>query len=96
MIPYRLNLNNGELTQLAENPGNIQGWMTDQNGKLRVALAIVDGVNTQILYRRNGRAALPSGTNYQFQETVALPPSPPTINGLCPDQHRTGQDRPSS
>ena len=49
--PYRLNLNNGELTQLAENPGNIQGWMTDHNGKLRVALAIVDGVNTQILYR---------------------------------------------
>ena len=38
--PYRLNLNTGELTQLAENPGNIQGWMTDHDGKLRVALAI--------------------------------------------------------
>lgn len=49
--PFRLNLNTGELTLLAENPGNIQGWMTDHNGRLRVATAIVDGVNTQILYR---------------------------------------------
>lgn len=49
--PYRLNLNTGELTLLTENPGNIQGWMTDHDGKLRVATAIVDGVNTQILYR---------------------------------------------
>lgn len=49
--PYRLNIRTGELTQLAENPGNYQGWMTDHNGVLRVTLAIVDGVNTQILYR---------------------------------------------
>jgi len=49
--PYRLNIKTGEMTMLAENPGNIQGWMTDHDGKLRVAFAIVDGVNTQILYR---------------------------------------------
>lgn len=49
--PYRLNIETGELTLLAENPGNIQGWMTDHDGRLRVATAIVDGVNTQILYR---------------------------------------------
>ena len=49
--PYRLNLQTGELTLLAENPGNYQGWMTDHDGRLRVAMAIVDGVNTQILYR---------------------------------------------
>ncbi len=49
--PYRLNLETGELTLLAENPGNIQGWMTDHDGRLRVATAIVDGVNTQVLYR---------------------------------------------
>ncbi len=41
--PYRLNLETGELTQLAENPGNYQGWMTDHDGKLRSVLAIVDG-----------------------------------------------------
>lgn len=49
--PYRLNIKTGEMVMLAENPGNIQGWMTDHEGKLRVALAIVDGVNTQLLYR---------------------------------------------
>lgn len=49
--PYRLNIETGELTLLAENPGNIQGWMTDHDGRLRVATAIVDGVNTQILFR---------------------------------------------
>ena len=49
--PYRLNIVSGEMTMLAENPGNIMGWMTDHEGKLRAAFAIVDGVNTQILYR---------------------------------------------
>ena len=49
--PYRLNINTGEMEMLAENPGNIQDWMTDHDGKLRVAFAIVDGVNTQLLYR---------------------------------------------
>jgi dipeptidyl aminopeptidase/acylaminoacyl peptidase len=48
--PYRLNIMTGELTLLAENPGNVQGWMTDHDGKLRVALT-VDGVNTGLLYR---------------------------------------------
>ena len=49
--PYRLNLKTGEMEMLAENPGNIQGWMFDHDGKLRVAFAIVDGVNTSLLYR---------------------------------------------
>lgn len=48
--PYRLNIETGELTMLAENPGNIQGWMTDHDGKLRIALAL-DGVNQSLLYR---------------------------------------------
>ena len=49
--PFRLNIISGEMKQVAENPGNIQGWMMDHEGKLRVAVAIVGGVNTQILYR---------------------------------------------
>ena len=49
--PYRLNLISGELTMIAENPGNIQGWMFDHDGKLRLATAIVDGINQSILYR---------------------------------------------
>ena len=51
--PYRLNLKTGEISMLAENPGNIQGWMFDHDGKLRIATAIVDGVNQSILYRES-------------------------------------------
>ncbi len=49
--PYKLNIETGELKQLANNPGNIVGWMTDHNGKLRAAYAIVDGINLALLYR---------------------------------------------
>lgn len=50
--PYRLNLKTGEMEMIAENPGNIQGWMFDHDGKLRIAMAIVDGVDQSILYRK--------------------------------------------
>ena len=48
--PYRVNVNNGKMEMIAENPGNISGWMTDHDGKLRVAITS-DGVNTSLLYR---------------------------------------------
>lgn len=68
--PYKLNLNTGELTMLAENPGNIQGWQTDHDGKLRVAYAIVDGVNTQILYREKEEDPFKPVLTTNFKETV--------------------------
>ena len=70
--PYRLNLNTGELTLLAENPGNIQGWMTDHDGKLRVAHAIVDGVNKQILYRETEDQPFQPVLTTNFKETVGF------------------------
>lgn len=48
--PYRLNIETGEMKILAENPGNIQSWMTDHDGKLRLAVA-TDMAQTKILYR---------------------------------------------
>jgi dipeptidyl aminopeptidase/acylaminoacyl peptidase len=47
---FRLKVESGELTQVAENPGNVAGWMTDHDGKLRVAMTS-DGVNSTLLYR---------------------------------------------
>lgn len=70
--PYRLNLNTGELTLLAENPGNIQGWITDHDGKLRVANAIVDGVNNQILYRETEDQPFQPVLTTNFKETVSF------------------------
>jgi dipeptidyl aminopeptidase/acylaminoacyl peptidase len=49
--PYRLNLKTGEMEMIAENPGNIQGWILDHDGQLRAAVAIVDGINQAFLYR---------------------------------------------
>ncbi|MGQ1889933.1 S9 family peptidase [Thermophagus sp. OGC60D27] len=50
--PYRLNVETGEMEMLAQNPGNIQFWLTDHDGKLRVAGAIEGGVNSTLLYRK--------------------------------------------
>lgn len=55
--PYRLNIITGEMKMLAENPGNIVGWMTDHEGKLRAALAITDGVNQTLLFRNTEKEA---------------------------------------
>ena len=48
---YRLNVEAGDMKVVAENPGNISGWMTDHDGNLRVATT-TDGVNTSLLYRK--------------------------------------------
>lgn len=49
---YRCNIETGELELIGENPGNITGWMTDHDGKLRAAVQ-TDGVNESFLYRTN-------------------------------------------
>lgn len=69
--PYRLNIETGEMTMLAENPGNIQGWMMDHDGKLRVAFAIVDGINTQILYRATETEEFKPVLTTNFKESVS-------------------------
>ena len=67
--PYRLNLNTGEMEMIAENPGNITGWMTDHAGKLRVANT-TDGVNTSILYRDTENSEWKTVITTNFKEGV--------------------------
>jgi dipeptidyl aminopeptidase/acylaminoacyl peptidase len=69
--PYRLNLETGDMEMLAENPGNIQGWMFDHNGKLRVAFAIVDGVNVSLLYRETESDEWESVLTTSFKDNVS-------------------------
>jgi dipeptidyl aminopeptidase/acylaminoacyl peptidase len=47
---YRCDIDTGELTMIARNPGNIIGWMTDHDGRLRVAVEL-DGTDESLLYR---------------------------------------------
>jgi len=68
--PYRLNIETGELSLLAQNPGNISGWLTDHNGKLRVAVA-TDGVNTSILYREKEEEAFQTVFTSDFKDSLS-------------------------
>jgi len=47
---YRLNVRNGQMDMAVKNPGNITDWITDSQGKLRLATSS-DGVNETLLYR---------------------------------------------
>lgn len=67
---YRININNGDMEMLAENPGNIVGWLTDHEGKLRVATTS-DGVNTSILYREQETEPFRVIITTSFKETIA-------------------------
>ncbi len=67
---YRLNVNTGDLELIAENPGNISGWMTDNDGKLRIALTS-DGVNTSMLYRENESDDFKPILTTNFKESVS-------------------------
>jgi dipeptidyl aminopeptidase/acylaminoacyl peptidase len=67
---YRLNIVTGEMTLIAENPGNIMGWMTDHNGKLRLAITS-DGVNSSILYRKEEKESFKTILTTNFRETMS-------------------------
>jgi len=67
---YRLNLQTGKMTMIAENPGNITGWMTDHDGKLRVAIT-TDGVNSSILYRATEKDPFKAVITTNFKESIA-------------------------
>ncbi|WP_246327227.1 alpha/beta hydrolase family protein [Burkholderia guangdongensis] len=67
---FRIDVATGESTLVAENPGNIVGWMTDHASKLRVAIAS-DGVNKTLLYRDDEAEPFCPVVTTNFRETVA-------------------------
>ena len=67
---YRCDINSGDLELIAENPGNITGWITDHNGKLRAAIE-TDGVNETFLYRANESEDFRRLITTNFRETFS-------------------------
>jgi len=67
--PYRLNINTGEMEIIAQNPGNVTGWMTDHEGKLRLAIT-TDGVNNSILYRDTEKDEFKTVITTNFRQSV--------------------------
>ncbi len=66
---FRTNVATGEEKLIAQNPGNITSWMTDHDGKLRVA-GTTDGVQTTMLYREKEEDAFKPILTTNFKEGV--------------------------
>ncbi|HEV8484264.1 MAG TPA: S9 family peptidase [Blastocatellia bacterium] len=67
---YRLNVNTGDMQVVAENPGNITGWQTDWDGKIRLATT-TDGVNSTLLYRKTEAEKFAPVLTTSFKETAS-------------------------
>lgn len=67
---YRCDIETGELELVAKNPGNITGWMTDHDGKLRIGYTS-DGVNASFLYRTNESENFRILKTTNFKETFS-------------------------
>lgn len=72
--PYRLYLDSGELVQLAENTdmaNPISGWLTDHEGRIRVATRMKDGVYQSLLYRDSENGEFEVLQTVDFKDSLA-------------------------
>jgi dipeptidyl aminopeptidase/acylaminoacyl peptidase len=67
---YKIDVATGVSVMVAENPGNITGWVTDHKGAVRVATT-TDGVNSSLLYRATEKDAFKTVITTDFRTTVA-------------------------
>jgi dipeptidyl aminopeptidase/acylaminoacyl peptidase len=66
---FRLNVINGDISLVAENPGTISTWKTDHAGKVRVAVSS-DGSNDTLLYREDESSAFKPVVTTNFRESI--------------------------
>ncbi len=67
---YRVNVHDGSTECVAENPGNVVGWQTDHEGRVRMAL-VSDGLDTTILYRPDESHSFQVIIQTDFRTTVS-------------------------
>jgi len=67
---YCININTGQMDMLVQNPGNVVDWLTDHEGKLRVA-RVTDGVNSGLLYRESEKEPFRILTRTNFRESLS-------------------------
>ncbi len=87
---YRLNVRDGKMDMVAQNPGNITGWMTDSRGKLRMAVSS-DGVNQTLLVRENENQVFKPIITINFKITlmpIAFSENEPNIIYAISDVNR--------
>ena len=66
---YRVDVKTGASTVVAQNPGNITGWVTDHAGRVRAATTS-DGVNRSLLYRASEKAPFRTVLTTDFRTSV--------------------------
>ena len=67
---YRINLLTNKMDKVATNPGNITGWMTDHDGKLRIAFSN-NGVMNTLLYRKTEKDEFKPVITTNFKEQLS-------------------------
>jgi dipeptidyl aminopeptidase/acylaminoacyl peptidase len=68
---FRMNVDTKQTKKIAENPGNITGWITDHQGRLRAA-STSDGVNTSLLFRDKESDPWKTVLTTNFREQVGV------------------------
>ncbi|MGB7913517.1 MAG: S9 family peptidase [Desulfobaccales bacterium] len=66
---FRVNVYTGALTLVGENPGNITGWLADNQGRVRVAVS-TDGLTDTLLYRPTEAEAFRPVVTTNFKDTL--------------------------
>jgi dipeptidyl aminopeptidase/acylaminoacyl peptidase len=79
---YRCDLNTGELTLVAENPGNISGWEADGDLQVRAATVSHPDGSSELLVREDARGEWRTFLSVPFGEEVTPVAFTPGGNGL--------------
>ena len=56
---YRVNTHTGELTMVAQNPGNIDSWITDHQGRVRAAVTATELTRACSIARKKATSSKP-------------------------------------
>lgn len=78
---YKLNLKTDRIRMVEENPGNIAGWMADEDFKLRAAFVVNDVGGTDILVRDNERSDWRTLVSWNFEDDASSKPLMFSKNG---------------
>lgn len=66
---YRLDVRNGNMQMAVKNPGNFTKWLTDDEGKLRIAISS-DGTDESLWYRENEYSPFKKIITNNFKTTL--------------------------
>lgn len=72
---YRLDLRSAELTKIAENPGNIMGWVADARFEVRAAVAAQADGSMELMYRETPESDWQTLIQWGMEDTLNSSPS---------------------